>query len=137
MNSPKQPVVVVAAVIQRSTDPERKILLVRRGPGQSGAGFWEFPGGKVEPGESSEQALHREIQEELNIDIKVGAFIGEKDFTYPSKTIRLRLYWALCYTDQIQLSEHDALRWCLAEHIPVSDLSEADRPFVPLLQGKR
>jgi len=133
----KIPVVVVAAVIQREEDPQRKILLVRRGPGQSGTGFWEFPGGKVEPGESSEQALRREIEEELNIKIEVGAFIGEKDFAYPNKTVRLRLYWALCHHQQIQLSEHDALQWVLPEEIPVNALSAADRPFVALLQGKR
>ncbi|KHD89631.1 MAG: DNA mismatch repair protein MutT [Bdellovibrio sp. ArHS] len=132
----KTPVVVVAAVIRRFADPEKRILIVRRGPEQSGAGFWEFPGGKVEMDESSEQALQREIEEELGIAIRVGDFIGEEDFLYPTKLIRLRVYWAETQERDLVLTEHDAFRWCLPEEISLSDLSEADRPFVGKILGK-
>ncbi|QLY26984.1 (deoxy)nucleoside triphosphate pyrophosphohydrolase [Bdellovibrio sp. KM01] len=137
MSDLKKPVLVVAAVIRKENDPDKRILLVRRGPDQSGAGFWEFPGGKVELSESPEQALRREIDEELGIAITVGTLIGEKDFAYPSKTIRLRVYEALTRTAEITLTEHDDLKWLKAEEIIKDELSAADRPFVEMLQGKR
>lgn len=137
----KQPVLVVAAVIQRQEDPEGRILVVRRGPEQSGAGFWEFPGGKVEAGEAPEQALVREIAEELALNIRVLELIGEEDFAYPSKTIRLRVYWASVKGgEDLALTEHDDFKWQVAEEIDVMSLSAADRPFVEMIQknyGKR
>lgn len=123
-------VLVVAALIRRYADPEKRILLVRRGPGQSGAGHWEFPGGKVERGESPEQALLREIEEELNLQIRVGAFVDEIEHAYPTKVIRLRVYWAESLHGELQLVEHDAAKWVLPAEINVHELSEADRPFV-------
>lgn len=133
-----QPVLVVAALIRRYGDPEKKILIVRRGPGQTGAGAWEFPGGKVEKGESPEQALVREIQEELGIEIKVGALLGEAIYAYPSKVIKLRVHWSESLSSDLQLVEHDAFKWLRAEEIQVSELSEADRPFVEMiLQGSK
>jgi mutator protein MutT len=130
------PVLVVAALIRRFADPEKRILIVRRGPGQSGAGHWEFPGGKVERGESPEQALQREIEEELGLVIKVGAYVGEVVHTYPTKTIRLKLYWAESPHGELQMTEHDAAQWLMAEEIKIEELSEADRPFVAQILGK-
>ncbi len=108
-----EPVLVVAALIRRYADSEKKILVVRRGPGQTGAGHWEFPGGKVERGESPQQALLREIDEELGIEIRVADFLAERDFSYPTKNIRLRVYWAETLTQELRLSEHDDFKWCL------------------------
>ena len=133
MSHLESPVLVVAGVIRRRSDPEKRVLLVRRGPGQSGAGFWEFPGGKVEHQESPEAALIREIAEELSLSVQVQELVGEKDFAYPAKTIRLRVYWAQCEKEDVKLSEHDAMKWCLPQEILVEELSEADRPFVALL----
>lgn len=133
-----KPVLVVAAVIQKDQDPEKRVLLVRRGPGQSGAGHWEFPGGKVEPGEESVHALEREIDEELGIKISVGNLIGEQDFLYPTKTIRLRVYWASTLAETVELREHDALKWLLPSEINLEELSSADRPFVAMIaQGSK
>jgi mutator protein MutT len=132
------PVLVVAAVIRQSFGDDSKVLIVRRGPAQSGAGYWEFPGGKVEPGEPPEQALVREIDEELGVPIRVGELIGELDFAYPSKTIRLRVYWAETHQTELHLTEHDDFRWCHPYEINVGELSEADRPFVEMIiQGSR
>lgn len=118
---------VVAAVIRRG----REILIVRRGVSQSGAGFWEFPGGKVEVGESPEQALVREIKEELGVAIHIEDCIGERVHAYPKKTIRLRVFWArILGTDELTLSEHDALLWIEPRDIQIPELSAADRPFV-------
>ena len=130
----KNPVLVVAAVLAAPVEQGRKVLIVRRGPGQSGAGFWEFPGGKVELGEAPEQALVREIEEELNLHIKVKALLGEEVFDYPSKTIRLRVYHTEILSGELKLSEHDSHKWILPEEIDVEELSAADRPFVAKLK---
>ncbi len=137
MKQNSEPVLVVAALIRRDSDPEKKILIVRRGPGQSGAGFWEFPGGKVEAGEIPEAALVREIDEELGMNIRVGALVGEQDFAYPSKVIRLRVYWALSEHDDVELREHDALKWSAIHEIDKDELSAADRPFVDMIQLRK
>lgn len=123
------PILVVAAVIHRSHAPA-EILIVRRGPGQSGAGFWEFPGGKVELGESPEQALRREIDEELGIQIKVQDLIGEEVHHYPTKSIRLRVYRAETAQESLTLVEHDDFKWLKPQDIQIDQLSAADRPFV-------
>lgn len=128
MNS-TSPVLVVAAVIRHVRDLSQ-VLIVRRGPGQSGAGFWEFPGGKVEKTESPEQALIREIDEELGIAITLGSLVGEEDFAYPAKTIRLRVYEAQTDEEQLVLTEHDDFRWVKPQEIDPQILSEADRPFL-------
>lgn len=136
MTRKQEPVLVVAAVIQRDGDPAGRILVVRRGPDQSGAGFWEFPGGKVEPSESPEQALIREIQEELSLSIRVKELVGEEDYAYPTKLIRLRVYRALVRGDEeLLLTEHDAFKWQTLEEVQVEELSAADRPFVAKLRS--
>ena len=71
----------IAAAILRRND---KILICRRGPGGSCGYLWEFPGGKVEPGETPQQALVREIMEELDTEIKVGEWIDTIEFDYPT-----------------------------------------------------
>ncbi|MGZ3782046.1 MAG: (deoxy)nucleoside triphosphate pyrophosphohydrolase [Pseudobdellovibrionaceae bacterium] len=138
MDEKSKPILVVAAVIRRLSDPQKRILVVRRGPGQSGAGMWEFPGGKVEVGETPEKALVREIQEELHLTISVGELIGEEEWNYPAKTIRLRVYWAETSQDNFYLVEHDLCKWSLPEEINISELLEADRPFVKkICQGSK
>ena len=131
----KSPVRVVAAVIHRLED--ERVLLVRRGPGQSGAGSWEFPGGKVELQESDRQALRREIEEELGLLVEVRSFVGEELYQYPSKTIRLCLYHVMIEGGVLNLTEHDASEWRLISEIDETSLSPADRPFVARLQGNK
>lgn len=112
---------------------EGKYLVARRGPGQIGEGLWEFPGGKVDPGESDLQALHREILEELGIRIKNPHFVGENLHHYPHRSIQLRLYRAMPLDLKIQLVDHDQIRWLSTEEMLGIKLSEADRPFVQIL----
>ena len=127
------PVAVVAALL-RSPKRAGKVLIVRRGPLETGAGFWEFPGGKVDPGESHSQALVREIEEELGIVIKVQGLIAENIHAYPEKSIHLFLYAAEILSGEIQLREHDALEWIVPADLRAEILSEADRPFVEILK---
>ena len=79
---------VVAAVIER----EGRILITRRPPGAHLAGFWEFPGGKPEPGESPDQALRREIAEELGAQVTVGEEIDSVEWAYPDKRVRIAFF---------------------------------------------
>ena len=79
---------VVAAIIQR----DEKYFVARRKTGKHLEGFWEFPGGKIEEGESPENSLQRELQEEFGVTVEVGAFLGENTHDYGSAIIRLRAY---------------------------------------------
>lgn len=137
MNTTGQAVLVVAAALYRKSQQGKEYLIVRRGPLQTGAGSWEFPGGKVESGEDPTEALVREIKEELGVDIQVGDFVGENSFKYPTKHIHLLLFECYILRGSVQLTEHDALEWVSADKISTELLSEADRPFIPMLQGKR
>ena len=80
---------VTAAIIQR----EGLILAARRKQGSHMAGYWEFPGGKIEPGETPEECLQRELKEELSIESKIGPFFEESCYDYGTKQIRLLSYF--------------------------------------------
>ncbi len=120
---------VTAAIIAH----EGRILLLRRAPGQKHAGFWEFPGGKTEPGESPQAGLARELQEELGIRVQVGEHLMDSPYTYPGGAINLRAYRVQGSTEGMQLSVHDAAAWCLPQELPGYELTPADIPVARLL----
>lgn len=107
-----------------------QVLIVRRPPHDKGAGLWEFPGGKIEAGESSEEALRREILEELNVEIKILHDIGAKFHSYPELDLNLHLYLCQWMGGDLELREHDAMEWVELPDLDVDRLLEADRPFV-------
>lgn len=92
---------------------EGKVLSARRFTGKSYDGWWEFPGGKIEPGESAEECCVREIYEELKLDVGIDRHYFSVDFVYPS--FRLKMECFLCTPlsplSEIELSEHDEYRW--------------------------
>jgi 8-oxo-dGTP diphosphatase len=117
---------VVAAAIVR----DGRVLAARRGPGMSLPGMWEFPGGKVEPGEDDAAALVRELREELAIDVQVLEFLAVASHDYPHLSIELALL--LCRTDDEPVAhEHDALRWLNADALRSVDWAPADVPLLP------
>ena len=79
---------VTAAIIEK----DGKVLTARRKSGKHLAGYWEFPGGKIEGNETPEECLHRELLEEFNISSKIGLFVGESIYDYESKIVRLLAY---------------------------------------------
>lgn len=97
---------VVAAVIVR----DDKIFATQRGYGEFKGG-WEFPGGKMEPGETPQEALHREIQEELETEIKVGDFITTVEYDYPNFHLTMHCFICSIISGNLTLLEHEDARW--------------------------
>ena len=105
---------VVAAVIRHGD----KIFATQRGYGEF-KDMWEFPGGKMEPGESPETALIREIKEELDTDIEVGELIKTVDTDYPNFHITMHVYWCRVVNGELKLLEHEAAKWIeLDDNLP-------------------
>jgi mutator protein MutT len=101
---------VTAAIIASNTE----VLAAKRSPGKHLAGHWEFPGGKIEPGETPEQCLMRELKEEFTIESKIGEFVAESIFDYGDKRIRLLAYKVKHVSGEFQLIDHDEIRWLTA-----------------------
>jgi 8-oxo-dGTP diphosphatase len=128
MIPPNRPLEVVAAVIEE----DGTVLACRRRPGKAAAGRWEFPGGKVEAGESPEQALTREIREELGIGIRVVSHLTS-NVTGPIKLVCLRA--ELDSARPVSSTDHDELRWVARERLGELEWADADWPAVRLLSG--
>jgi len=124
------PVHVVAAVLR---DRRGRILLARRTAGRDLAGAWEFPGGKVEPGETAEAALAREIEEELGIRIGASTPLIRVPQAYPHKTIVLDVRVVAAYEGTPRGRERQALAWTPPEKLATYPMPPADRPVVAAL----
>lgn len=115
---------VVAAVIRKGD----KILATQRGYGEFKDG-WEFPGGKIEPGERPEEALKREIKEELKAAISVGEDLGIVEYDYPNFHLNMRCFMCSLVSEDITLLEHEAMKWLTAETIDTVNWLPADKPM--------
>ena len=118
---------VVAAVIENE---EGKILVAKRKQGMRFGGFWEFPGGKIEAWESPEESLRRELQEEMNVEIEVGDYLGESEHRYEELAIRLLAYRARIVGGEIKLTDHDEYRWLEPDELTSVRLAPADIALV-------
>lgn len=101
---------VVAAIICNDMERKNKIFATARGYGDLKGG-WEFPGGKVEPGETPQQALKREIMEELSTEIKVGELIDTIEYDYPTFHLSMDCFWAEVKAGHLELKEAEAAKW--------------------------
>ena len=101
---------VVAAIICDNIKEKNKIFATARGYGELKGG-WEFPGGKVEPGETPQQALVREIMEELDTEIKVGELVDTIEFDYPTFHLSMDCFWAEVTKGYLELKEAEAAKW--------------------------
>ncbi len=110
-----------------------RVLVGRRKPGGSLGGKWEFPGGKREPGESDEDALIREYDEEFGVAITVGALLGESQFANGDKRYGLSALLVDLRAEPAELREHDELRWLGADELALLDLAESDRSLLPFV----
>ena len=118
--------IVTAGVISSES---RKVLLVRRAPDQSLGGYWEFPGGKVEPNESEEECLRRELAEELSIDVEVGDLVAESHYTYEHGEFLLKAYEVRIVKGKPVLTVHDQMVWVEPAQLREYRLSPADVPI--------
>lgn len=107
---------VVAAIICNDMERKNKIFATARGYGDLKGG-WEFPGGKVEPGETPQQALKREIMEELSTEIKVGELIETIEYDYPTFHLSMDCFWAEVITGQLELKEAEAAKWLTKDQL--------------------
>ena len=124
------PVEVAVAVLIRM---DGRVLLARRPAGKVYAGYWEFPGGKVEPGESGRDALEREIREELAVEVERAHPWITHVFTYPHATVRLHFYRVLAWRGEPHPAEHDELSWERPESVGVAPLLPANGPVLQAL----
>jgi 8-oxo-dGTP diphosphatase len=107
---------VVAAVICDSLKEKNRIFATARGYGEF-KGQWEFPGGKVEAGETPQQALVREIKEELETDIKVGDLIDTIEYDYPTFHLSMDCFWCEVIEGELKLLEAESARWLTKESL--------------------
>ena len=117
---------VVAAVITACNDNGEKIIFAtQRGYGEFKDG-WEFPGGKVEPGETPQEALKREIMEELETEIKVGDLFETIEYDYPTFHLSMDCFWAEIVKGDLVLKEQEAARWLTREELTDVEWLPAD-----------
>ena len=116
---------VVAAVIHK----DGAYFATQRGYGEF-EGMWEFPGGKIETGESRESALKREIQEELGIDITIDKFLCTTDYDYPSFHLTMHCYLCRVELGMIELREHKSARWLTVDMLDSVEWLPADWEIV-------
>jgi len=125
----KPVILVVAAVIEK----EGRFLLAQRFDHASQGGLWEFPGGKVEDGETPEQALERELQEELAITTRTGRWLADSVFDYGDKVIHLKGYLSHWQTGELELHSHQDAVWLQHDEMMSYPLCPADYPIVAAL----
>ena len=120
---------VVAAVIRK----DDRIFATQRGYGEFKDG-WEFPGGKIEPGETPQQALVREIREELETEIRVGDLIDTIEYDYPTFHLSMDCFWCEIVEGSLELKEHEAAKWLDRESLYTVDWLPADVGLVEKIQ---
>lgn len=121
---------VVAAVIMK----EGRVFATQRGYGEFKDG-WEFPGGKVEVGESPEEALRREIREELEVEVNVGDLIDTIEYDYPAFHLSMKCYACTIAGGSPHLLEHEAARWLSADQLDSVAWLPADITLIPKIAG--
>lgn len=120
---------VVAAVIQRKHNGCKQIFATQRGYGEFKGG-WEFPGGKIEVGETPQKALIREIKEELDADIVVGDLIDTIEFDYPDFHLSMDCFWCELQSEHVVLNEHEDAKWLSRAQLDSVDWLPADVTLV-------
>ena len=123
---------VVAAIIH---DEEGRIFTTQRGYGEMKDG-WEFPGGKMEPGESPEEALKREIWEELETKIVVEKLVQTVEWDYPAFHLTMHCFWCHIEIGNLKLKEHEAAKWLTKDQLDSIDWLPADRIVVETIKNK-
>lgn len=127
---------VVAAVIKaKNENGEPIIFATQRGYGEFKGG-WEFPGGKIEAGETSQEALKREIMEELDTEISVGELIETIEYDYPTFHLSMDCFWCEIVKGDLVLKEHEAAKWLKKEQLDDVEWLPADVTVIETIKKK-
>lgn len=125
---------VVAAVIKTVNEKGQTVIFAtQRGYGDLKGG-WEFPGGKIEEGETPKQALRREIREELDTDIKVGKLIHTIEYDYPAFHLSMDCFWCEVIKGNLVLKEHESARWLTKEELNTVEWLPADITLIDIIR---
>ncbi len=122
---------VVAAIIKDND----KIFATQRGYGDLKGG-WEFPGGKVEPHETLQEALKREIKEELDVEIEVDDFVAKIEYDYPNFHLSMNCFFARIINGKLKLKEHSNAKWLTSDELDSVDWLPADLTIIDLIKEK-
>ena len=128
---------VVAAVIKAVNEKGEPIIFATQRGCSPLKGGWEFPGGKIEPGETPQEALKREIQEELDAKIKVGSLIDTIEYDYPTFHLSMDCFLAEIESGNLVLKEHEAARWLTREELDSVDWLPADALLIDTLKQSK
>ena len=123
---------VTAAVIKKGG----RILIARRKSGDRFGGFWEFPGGKLEPGESPEAGMRRELREELGVETRIVGFLGAFPFESSGLSIELLAYRVAIERGEVRPVDHDEILWARPGDLTGFVFTEPDKPLVALLAAE-
>ena len=127
---------VVAAIIKAiNEDGEPIIFATQRGYGDFKGG-WEFPGGKIEEGETPREALVREIKEELETEISVGELIDTIEYDYPTFHLSMDCFWAEIVSGNLVLTEHEAAKWLSKDELDSVEWLPADASIIEKIRSK-
>lgn len=129
MENQRKRIEVVAAIIM----DEGKVFATQRGYGEFKDG-WEFPGGKMEQGETPQQALKREIKEELETEIEVGKLLDTVEYDYPSFHLTMHCFLCTIKSGDLVLKEHEAAKWLTRETLDSVDWLPADKGLIELIR---
>jgi 8-oxo-dGTP diphosphatase len=122
---------VTAGVLQRNG----KIFIAQRNADKRLPGKWEFPGGKVEQGETPEKCLARELSEELNIDVTVGDYLGESIYRYDFGVVKILFYRVFWTGKDLVSKDHQAVQWVSMDQLSRYDFAPADISFIEKLES--
>ena len=128
-------VIIVVTVIAALVEIDNKILIARRKEGDAPSiGKWEFPGGKIEEGETERQAVEREMQEEFGVKVEAQDYITSSIWDYPTRTIEVRLYRCKYIEGDFHLYDHLEIKFVTKEELSDYDFVPADKAFAKFLR---